>query len=474
MSGWPYLAGRHLPESSPLFPVFAMKRLAVLNVVGLTKGLLAEKLPRLRSFAGGREVSSFTPAFPAVTTTAQATYLTGHAPEDHGIVGNGWYEREDAEVRFWKQSNHLVHGEKLWEAVGRERQGFRCAKMFWWYNMYSSAEWSVTPRPIYPADGRKVFDVYAHPPGLRDDLVNSLGEFPFPSFWGPRAGLASSQWIADSARWIEEQEEPDLNLVYVPHLDYGLQRWGPEAPEMEAEYEGIDRLMDELISFLGRRGVEVVLLSEYGISKVREPVHLNRIFREKGWLQIKEELGLELLDAGASRAFAVADHQVAHVYVRDDSIRNEVRAVLESTEGVAEVRESCFGDGIGGQRAGDFTAVSTPQAWFTYYYWMDDAVAPDFARTVDIHRKPGYDPAELHLDPALILPRLRVAAFMLRKKLGFRALLPVIPLDATLVRGSHGRDQVPEDEQPVLIGPAAARVSAATEVFYYLKSRCLS
>ena len=451
-----------------------MKRIAVLNVVGLTKGLIAKNLPRIRKIAENLETTSFTPAFPAVTTTAQATYLTGTSPSDHGIVGNGWYEREDAEVRFWKQSNHLIRGEKLWEALRREKGDFRCAKMFWWYNMYSSADWSVTPRPIYPADGRKVFDVYAHPPGLRDKLVGELGEFPFPSFWGPRAGLPSSQWIADSARWVEEWEQPDLNLVYLPHLDYGLQRWGPDAPEMGAEFEAIDRLVDELISFFVKRGVEVILLSEYGISKVRKPVHLNRVFRDKGWLQIKNELGLELLDAGASRAFAVADHQVAHVYVRDDSIRNEVRCVLEATEGVAEVRESGFGDGIGARRAGDFIAVSAPESWFTYYYWMDDMVAPDFARTVDIHRKPGYDPAELHLDPALSLPRIRIASFLIRKKLGFRALLPVIPLDASLVGGSHGRDDVPEDEQPVLVGAGASSVSSAEEVFNYLRLRCLS
>ena len=451
-----------------------MKRIAVLNVVGLTKGLIAKNLPRIRKIAENLETTSFTPAFPAVTTTAQATYLTGTSPSDHGIVGNGWYEREDAEVRFWKQSNHLIRGEKLWEALRREKSDFRCAKMFWWYNMYSSADWAVTPRPIYPADGRKVFDVYAHPPGLRDELVGELGEFPFPSFWGPRAGLPSSQWIADSARWVEEREQPDLNLVYLPHLDYGLQRWGPDASEMGAEFEAIDRLVDELISFFVKRGVEVVLLSEYGISKVRKPVHLNRVFRDKGWIQIKNELGLELLDAGASRAFAVADHQVAHVYVRDDSIRNEVRCVLEATEGVAEVRESGFGDGIGARRAGDFIAVSSPESWFTYYYWMDDMVAPDFARTVDIHRKPGYDPAELHLDPALSLPRIRIASFLIRKKLGFRALLPVIPLDASLVGGSHGRDDVPEDEQPVLVGAGASSVSSAEEVFNYLRLRCLS
>jgi predicted AlkP superfamily pyrophosphatase or phosphodiesterase len=450
-----------------------MKRLAVLNVVGLTKGLLASETPRLKKFAARSEITSFRPVFPAVTTTAQATYLTGHSPARHGIVGNGWYEREDAEVRFWKQSNHLVHGEKLWEAVRREREGFRCAKMFWWYNMYSSADYSVTPRPMYPADGRKVFDVYAHPPLMRDELKRDLGEFPFPSFWGPRAGIASSEWIADSARWIEEREQPDLNLVYLPHLDYGLQKWGPGAPEMEAEYQAIDRVAGDLIEFLEGRDVEVVLLSEYGISKVSQPIHLNRIFRRKGWLKIRDELGLELLDAGASRAFVVADHQVAHVYVNDPSIRSEVRSVLEGTDGVEEVREHCFGDGIGRRRGGDFVAVSAPEAWFTYYYWEDDALAPDFARTIDIHRKPGYDPAELFIDPNLCCPKLKVAKFLLKKKLGFRGLLDVIPLDATLVRGSHGRDAVAEEEEPILVGTNASSVTSAEGVFDYLKQRCL-
>lgn len=450
-----------------------MKRLAVLDVVGLTSGLLGDRTPHLQRFSERNEVARFRPAFPAVTTTAQATYLTGRSPGEHGIVGNGWYEREDAEVRFWKQSNHLVHGEKLWEVLARERAGFRCAKMFWWYNMYSSADYSVTPRPMYPADGRKVFDVYAHPLAMRDEIKRDLGDFPFPAFWGPRAGIASSEWIAASARWVEERHQPDLNLVYLPHLDYGLQIWGSEGPEMTAELEAIDRVAGDLIAFLEGRGVEVVVLSEYGISNVSRPVHLNRVFRKRGWLQIKDELGLEMLDAGACRVFAVADHQVAHVYLNDASIRDEVRAVLERTEGVEEVRENCFGDGVGGKRAGDFVVVAAPDCWFTYYYWEDDALAPDFARTVDIHRKPGYDPAELFVDPALCCAKMKVASFLLRKKLGFRGLLSVIPLDASLVKGSHGRDVVGGDEQPVVIGPGAGAVSSAEDVFGYLKGRCL-
>lgn len=449
-----------------------MKRVAVLNIVGLSRNALTQ-CPRLQAFADGRSLTTFSPVFPAVTTTAQSTYLTGRSPADHGIVGNGWYEREDAEVRFWKQSNHLVHGEKLWESLRREREGFRCAKMFWWYNMYSSADFSITPRPMYPADGRKVFDIYAAPMPLREEIKKDLGGFPFPAFWGPRAGIDSSKWIAESAKWIERREQPDLNLVYLPHLDYGLQKVGPGAPEMAEEYRAIDEVAGDLIAFFEEREIEVVVLSEYGISKVDLPVHLNRIFREQGWIQVKDELGLELLDAGASRVFAVADHQAAHVYLNDRTLRTKVRDVLERTPGVAEVREGTFGQGIGGQRAGDLVVMADTGAWFTYYYWLDDALAPDFARTVDIHRKPGYDPAELFIDPNLRFPMLRVMKFLAKKKLGFRGLLDVIPIDASLVRGSHGRDVVEEGERPVLIGHGTDTVSSALEVFDYLKQRCL-
>ena len=441
-----------------------MKRLAVLNVVGLSSGLLGENTPRLSAFAAAHERVVFPPVFPALTCTAQATYLTGTPPAEHGIVGNGWYDRESAEVRFWKQSNHLVRGEKLWERLRRGRPEFRCAKLFWWYNMYSSADHSITPRPMYPADGRKVFDVHTHPLSIRDEIKRDLGEFPFPSFWGPRAGIASSQWIAEASQWIEARHGPDLSLVYLPHLDYALQKFGPGAPEIPGALREIDAVVGNLLDSYASRGVEVVVLSEYGISAVDQPVHLNRIFRKMGWLEIKNELGREMLECGSCRAFAVADHQVAHVYVNDDSIRREVRAVMEATEGVAEVREGCFGDGIGAERAGDFVAVAERGAWFTYYFWEDDAVAPDYARTIDIHRKPGYDPAELFIDPDLCCPQWRIAQFLLKKKLGMRGLLDLIPLDASLVKGSHGRDDVPEGEQPLLIGSLPVMPDTAESV----------
>ncbi len=449
-----------------------MNRTAVINIVGLTKSLMGERTPRIKAFADSVAVTAFVPAFPAVTCTAQSVYLTGKDVECHGVVGNGWYDREAAEVKFWKQSNHIVHGEKIWDQLRRELPGFTCAKMFWWYNMYSSADWAVTPRPMYPADGRKVFDVHTQPMDLREEMKEDLGDFPFPSFWGPAAGIASSQWIADSAKWIETKQQPTLNLVYLPHLDYCLQQYGPDAPEITPELHAIDEVVGELIDFYQQRDIEVILLSEYGISKVDKAIHLNREFRKRGWIQVKDELGLETLDCGGCQVFAVADHQVAHIYINDLSIRDEVRDFLETVEGIEEIRDTqqLWSDGIAAERAGDLIAVAEERAWFTYYYWEDDAVAPDFARCVDIHRKPGYDPVELFLDPELSFPKAKIAAFLLKKKLGLRGLLDVIPLDASLVKGSHGRDRVLESEQPVFIGKSASSVTSAESVYQAILS----
>ncbi len=442
-----------------------MNRVAVINVVGLTKGLISDKTPAIKAFAESRELSSFAPVFPAVTCSAQSTYLTGTDIGEHGIVGNGWYDREFSELRFWKQSNHQVHGEKIWDKMKRTHEAAKCANMFWWYNMYSTADFTATPRPMYPADGSKVFDIHTQPMGMRESIKADLGDFPFPAFWGPAAGIQSSRWIAESAKWIETAEQPDLNLVYLPHLDYCLQKYGPNAPEVVPELEAIDQVVGDLVAFYEALNIDVVVLSEYGISEVNRAVHLNREFRQRGWIQVKDELGLETLDCGSCRAFAVADHQVAHVYINDVTIRDEVMELLNGLEGVEEVRvpSDIWGEGIATERAGDLIAISTSDAWFTYYYWEDDDKAPDFARCVDIHRKPGYDPVELFIDPELTFAKVKIASFLLKKKLGLRALLDVIPLDASLIKGSHGRDRVPESEQPVFIANKVT-VSSAMEV----------
>jgi predicted AlkP superfamily pyrophosphatase or phosphodiesterase len=486
-----------------------MNRLAVINVVGLTEALIGEHTPRIAEFRKRGTLAHIAPAFPAVTCTAQSNYLTGKPPAEHGIVGNGWFNREFAETQFWKQSNHVVHGRKIWDELRARDPKFTCANCFWWFNMYSSVDYSITPRPMYPADGRKFFDVYSWPYSIRTEIKKDLGEFPFFGFWGPAAGIDSpkgkadcvSLWIAESAKWIENKYAPTLNLIYLPHLDYNLQRHGPFSvaadvsrltskprivneptqvgcydlnPKIHRDLREIDIIVGSLIDFFAKRGVEVVLLSEYGITNVDTPVHLNRIFREQGWLTVKDELGLEILDAGASKVFAVADHQVAHIYINDKSLEKAVREVLEKTTGVEKIlgQTEKTAAGIDHPRAGNLIAVAKENAWFTYYYWLDDARAPDFARTVDIHRKPGYDPVELFLDPKIPLPKLKIAWRLLQKKLGFRMLMDVIPLDATLVKGSHGRRPTDKKDWPVFITSQpdilGAKEIESTDVFQIL------
>ena len=500
-----------------------MNRLAVINVVGLTESLISEHTPSIAEFRERGALAQIQPAFPAVTCTAQSNYLTGKPPSQHGIVGNGWYNRELSEVQFWKQSNHLVQQPKIWDELQKQSEianrKSSIANCFWWFNMYSTADYSITPRPMYPADGRKIFDVYSWPYSIRTEIKRDLGEFPFFGFWGPAAGIKTPQgsadcatrWIAESAKWIENRYQPTLNLIYLPHLDYNLQRHGPFVvgdevtslksnaergvrsaefrsepphagsynlnPAIVPDLRAIDAIVGDLIQFFNKRGIQVVLLSEYGITNVDTPVHLNRIFRKQGWLAVKDELGLEILDAGVSKVFVVADHQIAHIYLNPDSqsgLEKSVREVLEKTPGVGEIlgKAEKVAAGIDHSRAGDLIAVAAENAWFTYYYWLDDAHAPDFARTVDIHRKPGFDPVELFLDPKIPAPKLKIAWRLLQKKLGFRMLMDVVPLDATLVTGSHGRRPADKKDWPVFITSQpeilGAREIQSTDVFQVL------
>ena len=323
--------------------------------------------------------------------------------------------------------------------------------------MYSTVDFSITPRPLYRSDGLKTFDVHSHPLAIRNEIKSELGEFPFPAFWGPRAGIASSEWIAASAKWMEGKHSPDLSLIYLPHLDYDLQRLGPNHPDIAKELQAIDKVVGDLIAFLEKRGVKVVILSEYGITEAKRVAYPNRAFRTKGWLNVKDELGLEYLDCGASRAFAITDHQIAHVYLNDDSpaFAREVRTVLEGLEGVDCVldRDARKGAGLDHERAGDLIAIAEEDAWFAYYHWEQDAKAPDFARCVDVHRKYGYDPVELFVDSAIPLPSAKAALRLLQKKLGFRTFFDLIPLDATLVKGTHGAMPADKTDWPLLLGP---------------------
>ncbi|MEM9522822.1 MAG: nucleotide pyrophosphatase/phosphodiesterase family protein [Pseudomonadota bacterium] len=434
-----------------------MKKTLVILVVGLSPKLIGRHTPHLRELADGGGLRPMRTVTPAVTCTVQSTLLTGLPPSGHGAVANGWYFKDLSEVLLWRQPNRLVAGEKIWEAGRTRISDFTCAKMFWWYNMYATVDWSATPRPMYPADGRKIPDHYAFPPELHDELDTRFGRFPLFRFWGPMADIASSEWIAKATLHVMETRDPTLTLTYLPHLDYNLQRLGPDLdnPRLQQDLREVDSLCGELLAFAEETGRRVVVVSEYGITPARDAVHINRALRQAGLLAVRaEEFGREILDAGASAAFAVADHQIAHVYVRDADRIDEVQALVAGLDGVESVwnEEGKRANGLAHPRSGDLVAVSEADRWFSYYYWLDDAKAPDFARTVDIHRKPGYDPVELFVDPGMRMPRVQTAWKLAKRKLGQRQLLDVISLkDTRLVKGTHGRVTEDPEDGPLVI-----------------------
>ncbi|MEU9886273.1 nucleotide pyrophosphatase/phosphodiesterase family protein [Sphaerisporangium sp. NPDC051011] len=444
------------------------RQLVVLDVVGVTPRLLAD-MPNLRRLAAEGFQANLRTILPAVTCSVQSTLLTGLMPRDHGVVGNGWYFRDLGEVFLWRQHNALVQGDKLWDAARAAAPGWNVANVCWWYAMGAATDVVVTPRPVYHADGRKSPDCYTRPPRLHDELTRELGPFPLFTYWGPTADITSSRWIVNAARRILDRENPDCLLVYVPHLDYDLQRFGPDSPQAVQAARDVDAELGPLLDDARARGAAVVALSEYGITTARRPVDVNRALRRAGLLEVYVQDGGELLDPWTSRAFAVSDHQIAHVYVRDPADLKRVRDICAELPGVDEVltMEGKIQHGLDHERSGELVLVAEPDAWFTYYYWLDDDHAPDFARNVEIHRKPGYDPAELFMDPQDPLVKARAATALVRKKLGMRYSMQVVPLDPSCVGGSHGR--LPDDpaDGPVLLcsDPSLGRDEiAATEV----------
>lgn len=453
-----------------------MTKTVVINVVGLTKRLIGEHTPFIKNFTEQGALSKIEPVVPAVTCSAQSTYLTGKWPKEHGIVGNGWYFKDECEVKFWRQSNKLVEADKIWDKLKKEDKDFSCANLFWWYNMYSTADYSVTPRPNYLADGRKIPDCYSEPSELRDLLQSRLGTFPLFNFWGPKTSIKSSQWIADASLITDELYNPTLTLIYLPHLDYNLQRYGHDFDKITKDLSEIDNVVKQLVSYYEKQQCNIILLSEYGITNVSRPIHLNRVLRKEGFLTIRIERGLELLDAGASKAFAVADHQLCHIYLNDLSIKSEVKSLIAKVSGVEKVLSDKEIDNLklNHERTGDLVVIADKDSWFTYYFWLDDGKAPDYARMVDIHKKPGYDPVEMLTDPKdkLVIPKILWK--LVKKKLGFRTVMNVIPLKAELVKGSHGRLPEDDDDYPVLItnnrGQLSAEKIKPIEVFTILES----
>ncbi len=433
-----------------------MKRVAIINVVGLSQDLIGEHTPNISSFANST-VHDYTPPLPAVTCTVQSSILTGSDPDDHGIVANGWHERVTKETSFWKQSNELVRGTKIWDTLKTTQPEATVANMFWWFNMYSSVDIAVTPRPQYRANGRKIPDIWTTPTHLRQTLQNKHGQFPLFKFWGPGAGIESSTWITNATLDVEHEFEPTLTFVYLPHLDYPLQRVGPEHKSIPKELRAIDAQVGKLLEAYDKSGVQCCIMSEYGIESATQPVHINKVLRESGYISIREEGGREYLDAGLSKAFAVPDHQIAHIYVREDVNVEPIVTLLKHEQGIEFVFTGDERGSLNHERSGEIIAVASKGAWFTHDWWMQNQRAPDYQRTVDIHKKPGYDPRELHLASGWRGSKFRIAFLLLLKKCGYNKQLDVITLDAAKVKGTHGRTPEQGAPSPVFITPNDAK-----------------
>jgi predicted AlkP superfamily pyrophosphatase or phosphodiesterase len=399
------------------------KRVIVLDLVCLTADHLSDEwqTPTLSRLASEGWSASLVPPFPAVTCTSQATLTTGAHPRDHGVVCNGRYERDRYAVRFWDQPTSMVQQEKVWERLSRFDPQARTALLFFQNTMFAQADVVVTPAPLHE-EHELVPWCYSKPVGYYEQLAERHGPFDLSWYWGPLAGSRSSEWIVKAALDTIRDHQPTVTWVYLPHLDYNTQRFGPDSQQFKDDLVGMDGLvrtfLDELKGLGPVDDTAVVVVSEYAMGSVSRPVYLNRILREAGLLSVREIAGREYLDFELSRAFAMVDHQMAHLYLKPED-ENVVRAAIWGQAGI----EKLLGDfekrelAIDHPTSGELIALAEPDVWFPYYWWLEDEKAPPFARTVDIHRKPGYDPVELFFDPST----------------------KSIPLDASLVKGSHGR-----------------------------------
>ncbi len=422
-------------------------------VILLSVPALREKdvaaMPKLQELMAGGGIAELTPGFPCVTCPVQANMTTGKGPAEHGVVANGFYHRDKRRVEMWTAPNDCIEQPQIWDLLAHHGRGMNCAVWFPLHSKGCEADYVCTPAPIHNPDGSESLWCYSRPTELYGELRDALGHFPLKNYWGPLAGAPSSEWIVDSSLFAARRWQPNFFYIYLQHLDYAAQRSGPDGPAAEqavAEFDGlVGRLAEGMQDAYHNQPLWIVA-GEYAITPVEHVSYPNRVLREEGLLAVREEDDGEHLDFEKNRAFAMVDHQFSHVFVADgdERVAERVAELFRNQPGIAEAlvgtQRSRYG--LEHPRSGEVILISTPESWQAYYWWLADDRAPKFARTVDIHRKPGYDPVELCFDPAT----------------------KSIPLDATLIKGSHGAPAVDPSQRSVLLtsdptllpGPEAA------------------
>lgn len=417
----------------------------LLDTVGLEqKHLDSGLLPNIAKLAENGEVAKLEPTFPALTSSVQASILTGKFPKDHGIIANGLYDRSTYSVSFWEQPSSLVQTPRIWDTI-KQRSDKKTAVLFWQNTMYANSDIVVTPRPIH-LDDKMVMWCYSKPQGYYEKLKERLGEFNLASYWGPLASSNSSEWIANAAEYTMETERPNFLFVYIPHVDYSAQRFGKGSVQVNDDL----KIADEIVGRLAQKATDIgirnetqfVILSEYSFNDVDGAIPLNLVLRDADLLSVRTIQEKEYLDFEYSKAFAMVDHQVSHIFIKD-GYEKEARKALENAPGIDKVLDSRSKKemAIGHERSGELIAISAKDKWFSYYWWHEDNRAPEFARKVDIHRKPGYDPVELFFDPKT----------------------KSIPLEPRMVKGSHGRPVDLETEEGLAFYASSKRHGIVSE-----------
>ena len=411
------------------------KRIVVLDVVGLSLEHFAfkESMPHIASLLNRGRLFEMPPVFPPVTLPVQASLTTGVHPAQHGVVANGFYFHKNFQVAFWEQAAGLVKAERIWDRLKRKNSKLKTAALFCQNTLYANCDAVITPRPLHTEEGLIQW-CYSKPVGFYEDISQQIGDFNLFSFWGPFASIESSQWIAKAAVETMARIRPNLLFVYLPHLDYPCQIHGPADNKILTELSKVDREVGRIVDGINALGFGdetlYLVLSEYSFSTVQTDIPLNRHLREQGLLEVRTIQGRDYLDFELSPAFAMVDHQVAHIYIKSGK-EKEVLKALDGIDGIDFLldRQAQKAYSIDHPSAGDIIAVSARDRWFSYYWWDDRTNEPDFASRVDIHRKPGYDPMELFLEPETLH----------------------ISQDTSLIRGSHGYPAVSQRDKVVFL-----------------------
>src|SRR5262245_3223405 len=219
--------------------------LILLSIPGLRQRDLAS-MPHLRELTGKGDQAALTPSFPCVTCPVQANMTTGKLPDQHGVIANGFYWRDKQKVEMWTAWNDCILAPQIWDILGQHNDSLKTAIWFPLHSKGASADLICTPAPIHNPDGSESLWCYTRPTEMYGELRDALGHFPLQHFWGPLANIKSTAWIVDSAIIAAREQRPDFFYIYLPHLDYAAQKFGPNSEEAQKSVKELDDQIGKL------------------------------------------------------------------------------------------------------------------------------------------------------------------------------------------------------------------------------------